>query len=665
MPRTWRSNPVLAPFAIPTGDGRIFKTGALTARALPLPLLFQDNSAPGHDQSTVVGRILSVEFTDEGIVAVGDFLDDPAVEATVGKAVALVNADLGHVSVDLAACTGELVDQAGAPVSMEDILDAWDRGEDPTVLEQVTSGELIAATMVATPAFGVGAKIAMSDLTTDAQPGAPVETAGLEAAGEQPGAEDEAEGAVTDSTGAPLAVGDTVELDLTTDAQPETPQRITGSITAIDPVTGEITVQPDGEGTEPIVVQADQVTKVGAEEDADGPANPGPAGVAAAKGTDTFDLADTIGEEPLPAEEPAPETPEEPVAPVTDAGDLSLLEQVAPSYDEAAKIVGQSFAAIADERVKTLAAALVEGAAEWRALLDYGLTPERDAMIAAATGEGIGPMAPPAEWFDDPKLAGPTPLTVTDDGRVYGHAAIWGTCHVGFSNTCVTPPPSASSYAYFHTGEVVTADGSRVAVGNLTLGGRHADVRLAYRSAIEHYDVRGAGVAVVRMYEDEHGIAFAGAITPACTQEQKYDLMRSPVSGDWRRVGGNLEMIGCLSVNAPGFPTPRFATDEGGRTALTAAPSVRPASRPMRTRSEGMSQAQIASFIQTQISKEVVAELGRQRAAEQRAKRLAAATLAVKGNPRDRMAALAASVDGGRTQARRDRVAELAGLTGL
>ena len=34
-------------------------------------------------------------------------------------------------------------------------------------------------------------------------------------------------------------------------------------------------------------------------------------------------------------------------------------------------------------------------------------------------------------------------------------------------------------------------------------------------------------------------------------------FMASPVSGDWRRVGGTLEMIAVCSVNAPGFPVPR------------------------------------------------------------------------------------------------------------
>ena len=47
------------------------------------------------------------------------------------------------------------------------------------------------------------------------------------------------------------------------------------------------------------------------------------------------------------------------------------------------------------------------------------------ALIAAAA-----PVAPPASWFDQPKFSGPTPLTITPEGRVYGHAALWGTWHI-------------------------------------------------------------------------------------------------------------------------------------------------------------------------------------------------------------------------------------------
>src|SRR5699024_2185135 len=50
---------------------------------------------------------------------------------------------------------------------------------------------------------------------------------------------------------------------------------------------------------------------------------------------------------------------------------------------------------------------------------------EADGLVASAA-----PIEPPQEWFYKPEADGPTALTITDDGRVYGHLATWDTCHV-------------------------------------------------------------------------------------------------------------------------------------------------------------------------------------------------------------------------------------------
>jgi hypothetical protein len=174
-------------------------------------------------------------------------------------------------------------------------------------------------------------------------------------------------------------------------------------------------------------------------------------------------------------------------------------------------------------------------------------------MVAAA------PTAPPKEWFDDPKLTGPTPLHIGDDGRVYGHAATWGTCHVGIGDSCTLAPKSATGYAYFHTGEVVTADGGRLAVGRLTYGkGGHAGPNLGYRAAAEHYDSTTSLGALVRAGEDQYGIWVAGALVPEADDAAVRTMRATPLSGDWRRVGGNLEMVAALHVNTAGFPIPRM-----------------------------------------------------------------------------------------------------------
>ena len=166
------------------------------------------------------------------------------------------------------------------------------------------------------------------------------------------------------------------------------------------------------------------------------------------------------------------------------------------------------------------------------------------------------PVLPPQDWFRRPDLDRLTPITVSDTGRVFGHIAGWETCHVGLPG-CVTAPFSASGYAYFHVAEQTTAEGTVLPVGTLVAGPRHADPQLAFQAATQHYDDPAAAVARVVAGEDEHGIWVAGWMLPGATAEARQTFMSSPVSGDWRRIGGSLELIAVCSVNAPGFPVPR------------------------------------------------------------------------------------------------------------
>jgi hypothetical protein len=181
--------------------------------------------------------------------------------------------------------------------------------------------------------------------------------------------------------------------------------------------------------------------------------------------------------------------------------------------------------------------------------------------------------APPRAWFADPHLTVPTPITVLDDGRVYGHAATWGQCHVGAADVCVTPPHE-DFHAYFMTGELVTDDGERVSVGQLVSATRHAGLQAGARGATEHYENTGYVVADVTTGNDAHGIWVAGAVRPWADQAQVRALRGSgQLSGDWRRIGGKLRLVGLLVVNTPGFPVPRLASRVAGgqQLALVAA----------------------------------------------------------------------------------------------
>lgn len=169
------------------------------------------------------------------------------------------------------------------------------------------------------------------------------------------------------------------------------------------------------------------------------------------------------------------------------------------------------------------------------------------------------PVRPPAAWFEDPQLDAPTPITVTEDGRIFGHIAQWNQCHIGRDDICVEPPASASDYAYFRTGEIITDDNAVVPTGVITMGTGHAPLRpgVTPSAATEHYDNTGTAVADVIAGEDTHGPWIAGAIRPGVSAAQLRALRGSALSGDWRRIAGTLELVAALAVNVPGFPIPR------------------------------------------------------------------------------------------------------------
>jgi hypothetical protein len=195
------------------------------------------------------------------------------------------------------------------------------------------------------------------------------------------------------------------------------------------------------------------------------------------------------------------------------------------------------------------------------------------ALVAAA----VVPVAPPRAWFDNPRLREPTPQTIRDNGQVFGHLATWGQCHTGSQGQCILTPHSRTEYAYFHLGDLVTAEGDHLAIGPLTFGGGHADEMLSFRAALAHYDNVGNRFADVRAGEDEHGVWFAGAMRPdVMADDLKMRQVRAaPPSGDWRGIGGGLELIIGHAVNTGGFPTPRVGLAASGQVLSLVAAGAR------------------------------------------------------------------------------------------
>lgn len=303
----------------------------------------------------------------------------------------------------------------------------------------------------------------------------------------------------------------------------------------------------------------------------EGTFNPDPDGqewaarVARGEGWVSIDLSDVVVEK-VPVDSEGRELePEELEA----AADLSAQVQERLSRWKVMGATLVSHPAFEDSYVESWA--LAASAGEARARVRYALpswsveaAPQAQATPTWTSLTAAG-LAFDAADFADPHLDGPTALTIDEDGRVYGHLATWGTCHIAYSGVCVTAPPSRSGYAYFAHGLVNTRDGGQVPVGKITMGTGHASTADGTRwsDAASHYDNTGSCVALVAAGEDPYGIWLAGHMLPGTSQAQIDTLRHSGVSGDWREIAGDMELVAALAVNVPGFPVPRTIAASG------------------------------------------------------------------------------------------------------
>jgi len=235
--------------------------------------------------------------------------------------------------------------------------------------------------------------------------------------------------------------------------------------------------------------------------------------------------------------------------------------------------------------------------APWEAAKRDKKCAARAALIAAVSAPP-GPVVDPA-WFADPQLDAVTPLTVTADGRIFGHVATHSTCHVGIRDACVTAPVDTGGYGAFHRYPLDTESGELLAVGRITTGhgahrcrcgtcrgsnDDHACVTLTAAGAMAHHD-QLTTLAWVRAGEDTRNGAIwvAGIVAPDLDEPDRARLAAGvDVSGDWRQVAGQHQLIEVLALASeqPGFPLPRLSTNHAGRVmALTAAGTI-PRRRP-------------------------------------------------------------------------------------
>jgi len=573
---------VLAPEGKMSGDRRKFAEGSLRHRDLPLPLMYQDATAEGHDGAVRVANIQGMQRAENLIRAWGVFdTSDNADEAIrqIGTEM------LRGVSVDVDEADFTFEDSSGNPIDLADPLAAGD--ESPVMV--ITDGRISGATLVSIPAFQE-AFVAL---------GPPPEDWGVQtvdaAQTEQPEYAGQTRLAFENVSDKPWS--DFTQADYSDEQWKRACVLDKGESAGEGKSRYGLPIrEPSGtlnrNGVHAAAARFNQV---------DAPAEAKSSAKSKLRGA-----YKALGEEP-------PDVLAAAAAEVA-MGLMAMTDKVLGLDDEF--VGGQPDAGIPGHMPRVLHDYWThgEGAAKigWgvpgdfnrcRALLGKYVEKRMLSGLCAklhkdAVGHWPGPgRGNSAETMDytegvsitepcgcgltasgalndyaDPMLSSLTPLTITADGKIFGHLAGWGTCHIGFSGQCITPPQSRAAYAYFRTGEVLTDDGAAVAVGHITLGTGHADAALAAGPAIEHYDDTGTVVADVAAGDDDHGIWLAGRLRPNLPTAAVDSLRAAALSGDWRRIGGSMELVAALAVNVPGFPIPRTASHVSNQrqTALVA-----------------------------------------------------------------------------------------------
>jgi hypothetical protein len=530
LPTGWRG--VLAPLDTQSGDGRILATPAeLRLRTAPISLLFQPELDDFHGGAVVAGRI-DRAWIDGGML-MGEGCFDLGSDNGREAARLLAGGFSNGISIDPDDVEAEewwfyadgtrVPDEVLEGADWDALDQLWEDGARPVMA--MTDWRLMSATLVSQPAFDEARVEPVYDYVSPADaPGAPDAAAAAAVTA-----------AVTGDT--TLPIGDRGASWDGAGAKNRIFEKFTDS-------DGNVDVAGVSKGFLYRDDDADDQTKAAYKlpfaDVIDGTLTIIPAGVAAAAGGRGVNAA----------------------AGISDADKTTIKGKICTLYGKIqAKYDDWPDCPFADEVAASAA--------------------PRPAVTASVADALAAERLYDAAWFDDPQLTGYTGLTIADDGRVYGHLAPWHIddepmCHIGYADMCTSPPRSNTGYAYFHTGEVKTADGGRLAVGRISLGAGHADHRLGYRAAAEHYDDTCSCVAVVRAGEDEHGIWVAGALVEDITPQRIAELRRSPLSGDWRRVGGQLELVAALAVNTAGFPIPRVmaASAAGRQTSLVAAGAI-------------------------------------------------------------------------------------------
>jgi len=213
-----------------------------------------------------------------------------------------------------------------------------------------------------------------------------------------------------------------------------------------------------------------------------------------------------------------------------------------PAFEEADKVKMDEW-----EMPEVITASFVE----WTAEVQF----DAEEVTAAGGSEMLAPWKDfHIEEGDDP--AG-TPLTVDEDGRVFGHLGLWNSCHAGFVDRCVRIQPSRTGYGSFCSASVLT-DNGLVRTGPLFLYSGHPEQRRP-RDIAKAYGGTENAWADVRISNGKFGPWISGRVRPGVADERVYAARASKISGHWL----NGELVAAVSVNVPGYDVPYQFSQDG------------------------------------------------------------------------------------------------------
>jgi hypothetical protein len=193
------------------------------------------------------------------------------------------------------------------------------------------------------------------------------------------------------------------------------------------------------------------------------------------------------------------------------------------------------------------------------------------ALVAAASTVAVTDL-PPAAWFQEPlDVELTSALAITDEGRIYGLLAPFGTNHRAYAKAGQhrTAPRRNVDYARFMGKWAVTREG-HVPAGPITMGCGHASMhRTNHHEAVEHYDNSCSVFGMIAVGESDRlgGVWMAGAVLPGTRPETVARALACTCSGDWQshpdRAGWQ-ELVAALLVPVPGFAMAHASTTYDG-----------------------------------------------------------------------------------------------------